>query len=108
MLSARAERAERGAVIVTVHGTNDAASEDEGSRWWQKGSPFTDRLIGELARRGIADAEVVRENICLTNAEMARERVPIARGERVQDLLRVHRHGCPARLKSKAAAHAPR
>lgn len=59
MSGSRAERAERGAVIVTVHGTNDAASEDDGSRWWQKGSPFTERLIGELARRGIADAEIV-------------------------------------------------
>ncbi|MFA7308002.1 MAG: hypothetical protein WC026_15160 [Hyphomicrobium sp.] len=59
MSGSRAERAERGAVIVTVHGTNDAASEDNGSRWWQKGSPFTERLIGELAQRGIADAEIV-------------------------------------------------
>ncbi|MBN9352625.1 MAG: hypothetical protein J0H04_01050, partial [Hyphomicrobium denitrificans] len=59
MLGGRAERAERGAVIVTVHGTNDAAPEDDGGRWWQKGSPFTERLVGELAQRGIAGAEIV-------------------------------------------------
>ncbi|ADJ22700.1 hypothetical protein Hden_0883 [Hyphomicrobium denitrificans ATCC 51888] len=59
MLGGRAERADRGAVIVTVHGTNDAAPEDDGGRWWQKGSPFTERLVGELAQRGIAGAEIV-------------------------------------------------
>lgn len=59
MLNGRTERAGRGAVIVTVHGTNDAAPDDDGSRWWQKGSAFTERLIGELAQRGITGAEIM-------------------------------------------------
>ena len=59
MLGGRAKRAVNGAVIVTVHGTNDAELADEGSRWWQKGSTFAERLIGELAQRGISGIEVM-------------------------------------------------
>lgn len=59
MLGGRSGRAAGNPVIVTVHGTNDAAPADEGSRWWQKGSTFTERLIGELALRGIVDVEVL-------------------------------------------------
>ena len=46
-------------VIVTVHGTNDAAVSDEGQRWWQRGSQFTSRLIDELASRGLPGAEIL-------------------------------------------------
>jgi len=46
-------------VIVTVHGTNDAHADDEGGRWWQRGSKFTERLIYDLAQRGITNAEIV-------------------------------------------------
>lgn len=59
MLAGNAKRGAGAAVIVTVHGTNDAAPADEGSLWWQKGSAFTERLVSELARRGIAGAEVM-------------------------------------------------
>jgi hypothetical protein len=50
---------ERGPVIVTVHGTNDAHAADEGERWWQRGSKFTERLIYDLAQRGVSGVEVV-------------------------------------------------
>lgn len=33
-----------GDVIVTVHGTNAGRPEDDGDRWWQKGSAFQKRL----------------------------------------------------------------
>jgi hypothetical protein len=59
MLGGGKKHAAGRAAIVTVHGTNDAAPADDGSRWWQRGSAFTERLIGELARRGVAGAEIV-------------------------------------------------
>jgi hypothetical protein len=46
-------------VIVTVHGTNDADPADEGLRWWQKGSKFTQHLVDSLAARGLPRAEVL-------------------------------------------------
>ena len=46
-------------VIVTVHGTNDAHPDDEGQRWWQRGSKFTQRLVDSLAARGIPQAEIL-------------------------------------------------
>ncbi|MGE3231455.1 MAG: hypothetical protein AB7J30_18645 [Hyphomicrobium sp.] len=46
-------------VIVTVHGTNDADAADEGSRWWQRGSSFTQHLIYRLWERGIAHPELM-------------------------------------------------
>lgn len=45
-----------GPVIITVHGTNDADSRAEGTRWWQVGSAFSTRLAWELAARGIHGA----------------------------------------------------
>lgn len=59
MLGGKTGHAAGGPVIVTVHGTNDAAVAGEGSRWWQRGSTFTERLVGELAQRGVAGAEIV-------------------------------------------------
>lgn len=49
----------RGPVIVTVHGTNDAHADDEGERWWQRGSKFTERLIADLAQRGVRGVEIL-------------------------------------------------
>ena len=48
-----------GPVIVTVHGTNDADFADEGHRWWQRGSDFSQYLIYRLAERGVPDAEIL-------------------------------------------------
>lgn len=46
-------------VIVTIHGTNDAAVEDGGERWWQSGSAFTNRLVDRLSARGIPQPDIV-------------------------------------------------
>lgn len=46
-------------VIVTVHGTNDAAIDDKGERWWQTGSAFTNRLVERLSARGIPQPDIV-------------------------------------------------
>lgn len=48
-----------GPVIVTVHGTNDAHADDDGGRWWQRGSNFTQHLVHRLWERGVADAEIL-------------------------------------------------
>lgn len=48
-----------GPVIVTVHGTNDADLADQGHRWWQRGSDFSDYLIYRLAERGMPGAEIL-------------------------------------------------
>ena len=41
-----------------MHGTNDADTDDHGSRWWQQGSRFTTSLVEHLARHGFPDAEI--------------------------------------------------
>lgn len=46
-------------VIVTVHGTNDAHPDDDGERWWQRGSNFAQHLVYRLWERGIANAEIL-------------------------------------------------
>lgn len=45
------------AVIVTVHGTNDADTADEGRRWWQQGSEFTRMLQARLTAHGLEQVE---------------------------------------------------
>lgn len=46
-------------VIVTVHGTNDAHLDDDGERWWQRASGFSDYLRDSLARRGFPQVEIL-------------------------------------------------
>ena len=46
-------------VIVTVHGTNDAAVGDDGERWWQTGSAFTNRLVERLSAHGSPRPDIV-------------------------------------------------
>jgi hypothetical protein len=53
------ETATDGPVIVTVHGTNDHHADDEGDRWWQRGSAFCERLTAELAGRGMPGAQIL-------------------------------------------------
>ncbi|MCC7250866.1 hypothetical protein [Hyphomicrobium sp.] len=47
-----------GPVIVTVHGTNDAHPDDDGERWWQRGSNFTQHLVYRLWERGVPNVEI--------------------------------------------------
>jgi len=46
-------------VIVTVHGTNDHHPDDDGQRWWQRGSEFATDLNAARARRGLPPADVL-------------------------------------------------
>lgn len=38
--------------VFTVHGTNDGAPGDDGPKWWQRGSPFAQRLGALAAEQG--------------------------------------------------------
>lgn len=38
--------------VFTVHGTNDGAPGDDGPQWWQRGSPFAQRLRALAAEQG--------------------------------------------------------
>lgn len=44
--------------VVTVHGTNDTATELRGEKWFQQGSHFSEAVTARLAARGI-QAEIV-------------------------------------------------
>lgn len=62
LFGTRSESLERlpgtGPIVVTVHGTNDADLNDEGTRWWQRGSKFTTLLIERLEEAGFAGAQI--------------------------------------------------
>lgn len=44
--------------VVTVHGTGDTAEGPEGTKWFQQGSQFTERLRQKLSSAGV-DAEII-------------------------------------------------
>ncbi|MGE0767633.1 MAG: hypothetical protein AB7L90_14305 [Hyphomicrobiaceae bacterium] len=46
-------------VVITVHGTNDHHPDDDGDRWWQRGSSFATELCATLARQGVAGIEIL-------------------------------------------------
>ncbi|MGE0594951.1 MAG: hypothetical protein AB7P07_01185 [Hyphomonadaceae bacterium] len=39
-------------IVVTVHGTNDGAAEDDGGQWWQRNSAFCQRVQADAAAAG--------------------------------------------------------
>lgn len=45
-------------VIITVHGTNDSDPADEGHRWWQCNSQFSQTLLSQLSEIGMAHARI--------------------------------------------------
>lgn len=60
-------------VLVTVHGTNDGAANEEGEKWWQRGSEFCKSLSDSLAAQGIAvDVRPFRWDGA--NSDLARDR----------------------------------
>jgi hypothetical protein len=79
-------------VVVTVHGTNDAHDEDDGQRWWQRGSKFTERLLYDLSQRGIANAEILPVHWSGQNSDFDR----LAGAERLaKTLCKLDRAGRP-------------
>lgn len=79
-------------VIVTVHGTNDAHADDDGERWWQRGSNFTQHLIHRLWERGAANVEILPLHWSGMNSDFDR----LKGAERLAHLLKeLHRAGRP-------------
>jgi hypothetical protein len=62
---------DRKIAIVTVHGTGDTAESEEGQKWYQRGSGFTEGLRQRLAAEGF-DAEI--EPVLWSGANSASER----------------------------------
>jgi hypothetical protein len=81
-----------GPVIVTVHGTNDADPADEGQRWWQRGSDFTQHLIYRLWERGIPNAEVLPLHWSGMNSDFDRLKGAAALAHTLKEL---HKAGRP-------------
>jgi len=46
-------------VVITVHGTNSQHPDDDGERWWQKGSPFATELAAAFAKRSGPEIEIL-------------------------------------------------
>jgi hypothetical protein len=79
-------------VIVTVHGTNDAHPDDDGERWWQRGSNFTQHLIYRLWERGVPNAEILPLHWSGMNSDYDR----LKGSERLARILKeLHRAGRP-------------
>jgi hypothetical protein len=101
-------------VIVTVHGTNDHHPDDEGERWWQRGSAFATELNAALARRGIPEAEILPLHWSGQNSDYDRLRASaaLARATRKLDKSRTpyaiiaHSHGGNVTLEALAQAPA--
>jgi hypothetical protein len=90
--SAADARAPDGPVIVTVHGTNDAHPDDDGERWWQRGSNFTQHLIYRLWERGVPNAEILPLHWSGMNSDYDR----LKGSERLARILKeLHRAGRP-------------
>ncbi len=59
--------------IVTVHGTGDTAEGDDGAKWFQRGSAFSQRLLQHLGTQGI-NGEIVPHLWSGANSAWDRER----------------------------------
>ncbi len=69
--------------LITVHGTGDTAASLDGEKWFQRGSPFAQRLVARLAEHGLT-AEIAPFLWSGANSARERERAAclLARGAR--------------------------
>lgn len=81
-----------GPVIVTVHGTNDSHLDDDGERWWQRGSNFTQHLIYRLWERGVPNAEILPLHWSGMNSDFDRLKGAAALARTLKEL---HKAGRP-------------
>ncbi len=96
--------------IVSVHGTGDGASADEGAKWWQNGSKFEQGLAAALTRHGVK-AELHPFHWSGDNSELARARGARALAQMIRKLrgryasihLVAHSHG--GNVANMAADH---
>src|SRR4051794_32781645 len=61
-------------VVLLIHGTGATAAEDEGTRWWQRGSEFSRDLDGHLTRWACCLSEGRLFRWSGTNSERERQR----------------------------------
>lgn len=102
--------------ILTVHGTNDAAAENEGSRWWQRGSTFIERLTSELQHLGVTNPEIIPVHWSGANSDFDRLSgssklaAEIARLERAGRLHAIiaHSHGGNVTMEALGRRHRSR
>jgi hypothetical protein len=79
--------------VITVHGTGDTASDLDGTKWFQRGSVFTEKLRAKLAERGY-EAEIVPHLWSGANSARARENG----ADKLADRLRRRGRGSPAHI----------
>ncbi len=73
------------AAIVTVHGTGDTAEGSAGEKWFQEGSPFSQRLLGHLRQQGV-EADIVPHLWSGANSAWDRERAANKLAGRIRKL----------------------
>jgi hypothetical protein len=73
------------AAIVTVHGTGDTAEGPSGEKWFQQGSPFAERLLGQLRQHSV-DADIVPHRWSGANSAWDRERAANKLASRIRGL----------------------
>ena len=73
------------AAIVTVHGTGDTAPGPAGEKWFQRGSPFAQRLLGHLRQRGV-EADIIPHLWSGANSAWDRERSANKLASRIRGL----------------------
>lgn len=73
------------AAIVTVHGTGDTAEGLTGSKWFQQGSPFAERLLGHLRQHGV-DGDIIPHLWSGANSAWDRERAANKLAKRIRGL----------------------
>src|SRR5690606_20784428 len=61
-------------VVITVHGTNSQHPDDEGDRWWQKGSPFASELQAAFTKRDGPEIEILPVHWSGLNSDYSRLR----------------------------------
>ena len=97
--------------VITVHGTGDTATSDDGPKWFQRTSTFTEQLKARLAVKGFA-ADIVPLHWTGENSARAREDAADALADKVKSLQRAygdqihvvaHSHG--GNVASEAAGH---
>ncbi|HWK39590.1 MAG TPA: hypothetical protein VNR88_11790, partial [Hyphomicrobium sp.] len=64
-------------VVITVHGTNSQHPDDEGDRWWQKGSPFAAELKAAFAQRSGPEIEILPLHWSGLNSDYGRLRAAL-------------------------------
>jgi hypothetical protein len=78
---------ERRIAVITVHGTGDTATSDDGPKWFQRTSVFTEQVKARLAVKGFA-ADILPLHWSGANSARAREKAADQLSDRIKRLSR--------------------